>query len=107
MSDENKFAKLFERDGEQVLVMKDTNDDGEPCVGFTCNLDEIMVTPKLGFKPTAKGFTERDRLFNDCDEEMAFGMRAKMVAEFGQVGQSDEGQEPKFHAAAKPLKTGR
>jgi uncharacterized protein YkuJ len=43
MSDSRKFAKLFERDGKQVLVKIDVNDEGNPEVRFYVQPDGLGV----------------------------------------------------------------
>ena len=65
------FAKLFESESlGQILVMKDTNDDVDPCV-------TVMFDPKIeGFEniKVGLGFEDderRDRVWNDITLERA------------------------------------
>ena len=67
----DKFAKLFERDGEQVLVRKEDL-DGDPTVFVTFDMDRIIVTVNFGFNDDHDGYEARDAMFATIDEDAAF-----------------------------------
>ena len=81
------FAKLFERDGEQVLVRKEEDLDGDPTVFVTFDMDRIIVTVNFGFNDDHDGYEARDAMFATIDEDAAFeivkqaGGRLKRMAE--------------------------
>lgn len=78
------FAKLFERDGRQVLVLKDETDDGDAALSFTftTNVMEHKVCTKISFKEDSElsEWDILDRAFADCDEDKAFGIRESSPA---------------------------
>lgn len=73
------FAKLFERDGKQVLVTKDETDEGKPCLTFRCSTDvsDHNITTQVSFKKDAKldAWEVMDRAFDNVNEDQAFGLR--------------------------------
>lgn len=73
------FAKLFERDGKQVLVMKDEIDNGDPALAFTFESDvlEHRVCLKISFKPAEElnAWDVLDQAFDKCTEDQAFEFR--------------------------------
>lgn len=82
----DKFAKLFERDGEQVLVRKEDL-DGDPTVFVTFDMVRIIVTVNFGFNDGHDGYEARGAMFATIDEDAAFeivkqaGGRLKGMAE--------------------------
>lgn len=71
----HKFAKLFERDGRQVLVKRYTNDEDELCLSFeTSTPSGCRLTLSMFFTRGSKTECEAalDKAFDDCDEDQAF-----------------------------------
>lgn len=75
------FAKLFERDGEQVVVRMSLDDDGNEIVVFDLCFDGVFVSTKLGFK-NDKGARLH---FSKVDEDHAFKVRAGVKKSAGGV----------------------
>lgn len=73
------FAKLYERDGEQVLVTKEQDDDGEPMlkIRFKSNNAGHDIATSIAFKKDAEldAWEVLDRAFENMDHECAFGIR--------------------------------
>lgn len=72
-----QFAKLFETDEGQVLVTKDTNDEGAPCL-LVHFVTEGGHFGKLVFsyEDTDTGWASLDEVFESCtleDAENAIG----------------------------------
>lgn len=71
----NKFAKLFERDGRQVLVTRGTDDEGAPYMAFETvtktggRLKASMLFTK-GKKADCKA--NRDEKFETLTQQIAF-----------------------------------
>ena len=82
----DKFAKLFERDGEQVLVRKEDL-DGDPTVFVTFDIEGHLATLNFSFNDAHDGYEARDAVFATIDEDAAFeivkqaGGRLKGMAE--------------------------
>lgn len=72
----SQFAKLFDVDGiGQILVMQDTNDDGNPAVKvFFKPQDFGVCCVALGFTDDDEGWEKCDRSFEKMDAEMAAGL---------------------------------
>lgn len=69
-----KFAKLYERDGRQVLVTKEESDDGSPQINFrstTLNSGH-SITLKMGYKDA--DWDVMDVAFERVCEDFAFGV---------------------------------
>ena len=74
------FAKIFILDGGQVLVCKETAEDGAPGLRFTCqppNLDFCHTL--LTFEEGNEGVIRRDALFEEMDNIRAFEMVDKTI----------------------------
>lgn len=72
----NIFAKLYERDGEQVLVTKDEmDDDGSPCVRVTFRVPVGTASADFAYKSEE----DRDRGFALIGEEEAFAARSALL----------------------------
>jgi hypothetical protein len=73
------FAKLFEREGQQVLVTKDQDDEGEPVltIRFKSNEAGHDISTRLAFKKDTKldKWEVLARVFDSMDAERAFGLR--------------------------------
>lgn len=66
------FAKLYGTDDDQVLVMLDTNQDGDPCVRFSCKPEGVGVcTFSMGWDDTDDGWDKAEQYFANVDEEKA------------------------------------
>lgn len=63
-----EFAKIYERDGRQVLIFKDNNDEGEPVVKMHVNSGGLWVTQAFHPNETAT----IDGMYDVFDEETAF-----------------------------------
>lgn len=89
----NIFAKLYERDGNQILVTAETNDEDKPVI-------KIMAIPQglglcsfsIGYKDTEEGFDVRDSVFEqDVTEDWAFEKVANTLGRLGlATGARDE-----------------
>ncbi len=82
-----KFAKLFERDGHQVLALATKNDDELPCLLFIMEIDDMRVEPAFTYKDGE--WDKRDMALENADEAMAFSLRDSFVAKFGRAAGSD------------------
>lgn len=75
------FCKVFEKDGDQVLVVngknKDKNDAPAILVSFDLD-DELNSTVAINFPDTDAGYEARDMAFSKIDEDGAWGT-AKMI----------------------------
>ncbi|MBK8168236.1 MAG: hypothetical protein IPK64_19995 [bacterium] len=77
------FAKLFERDGEQVLVLKAVGEDGAPQLKVIVEIGELQIESAFEFKGEDKIAEERrDRVFADMTEDRAFATRAEHEKQF-------------------------
>ena len=68
----DKFAKLFERDGEQALVRKEEDLDGKPTVFVTFDIEGRLATLNFSFDDDHDGYEDRDALFSNMTEDAAF-----------------------------------
>lgn len=71
----NQFAKLFERDGVQVLVKKDSvpDEDAGAEIRFYFKPDELGVcSVSISFPDTDEGWDAADMAFDRVDEDIAF-----------------------------------
>lgn len=83
----SKFAKLFERDGHQVLVT--LGEDGPSVViKFRDSNDDLYVMPEISFISKEKGdeallsaWKLADKAFAEFDANTAFDFRTKMLEE--------------------------
>lgn len=68
-----KFAKLYESElTGQILVLNDTNDDGDPTVRFTFQPKGLgLCSIGQTFKNTDEGCNHCDEFFNSVDEDLA------------------------------------
>lgn len=80
------FAKLFERDGKQVLV---TLDEDEPGIVFKFRDDtqDLYVSPKITFTPKDEGdeayqaaWDKAEKVFEATNADSAFAMRTNTLA---------------------------
>ena len=57
------FCKLYETDLGQIVIINDTDDDGDPCIKI------LFSPPNLGVCTVSMGFsTETDSLDEACDK---------------------------------------
>lgn len=73
----SKFAKLFERDGEQVLVLLQDNDEGRPCVRTRFSMKGAIVDVDLGFDEGK--YDKQEAAFEAIDEDGVFRMREGLI----------------------------
>lgn len=67
------FAKLYEKNGKQVLVTKETDDEDCPALAFrTTTKSGHSMTLKASFKE--KDWDKRDAAFDNVTEESAWAM---------------------------------
>lgn len=74
----SKFAKLFERNGQQVLVTKGEDSEGNPALvfRFESNVSEHSIELAVGYSGPSKKVAEAlDKAFDAIDEDAAFEMR--------------------------------
>lgn len=69
----SKFAKIFERDGKQVLVLKDENDDGKALLQFRFLSDVSDNFMCVGY--AFSDLSQRDEAFDRVTDDNAFGVR--------------------------------
>lgn len=86
----NQFAKLYERAGEQVLVVRETDENGAPALTITCNIGWATASPRTVFKDSERGIEARDKAFDEMTEDSAFAVRAKMMEDFGHINDGAE-----------------
>ena len=79
----SKFAKLYERNGEQVVAIATQTDDGRPCLHFLMDIGDAIAEPKLIFRDG--DWDKRDAALASTDEDEAFAMRDHLVAKYGEV----------------------
>lgn len=79
------WAKLFERDGKQVLVTNDQDEDGNPCVKISAKPKGLGVSSlSIGFKDTEEGYELCDKCFEKMDEGKAFDL-AQQIFDFAEA----------------------
>lgn len=75
------FAKLYETPTDQILVMRDTNDKGDPCVSFITDVEAIgRIVFNLNFEDTDAGHDQADDAFANTDEAAARQVMAEALA---------------------------
>lgn len=66
------FAKLYGTDDDQVLVMLETDEDGDPCVRFSSNPKGWGVCSfTMSFTDTDEGHDKAEETFKAMDEKRA------------------------------------
>jgi len=74
-------VKLYERGDDQILVMATTNEDGEPIIKVTTNV-EVMgeISCNIGYTPKSASdedvdaaFAKMEKAFSNFTEDMAVG----------------------------------
>lgn len=76
-----KFAKLYERGEDQVLVTACQTDEGLPCLKFVMYIGEAEVSPEFKYKDGS--WESRDKAFDLVDEGAAFSLRDSFVKQYG------------------------
>lgn len=72
------FAKLYETERGQILVMRDEGEEG-PEVRFYCKPAGLGVcSAALGFKESDEGYDAADRYFDEMDREKAVRVAASI-----------------------------
>ena len=80
------FAKLFEKDGKQVLVKIDTDPvDYNPEIRFFFEPEKLGVCSiAISYKDDSdKSWDSADKAFAEVTEEKAFNVADKAIAEIG------------------------
>lgn len=84
-----QFAKLFERNGEQVLVTLHEDEPGV-VVKFRDANEIAYVSPAITFKPKGSddaavdaAWAAAEKFFAGITEDSAFDMRTKMLTQLG------------------------
>jgi len=68
------FAKLYERDGKQVVVTREPwGDDNKPSVVIAFELSFGVCRTAIEFTDSPKGEALRDTAFSTMDAESVFG----------------------------------
>lgn len=68
----NDFCKVFDTELGQVVVMKDTNDEGNPCLCFYAEPSHLGVScVRLSFKDNDEGYNALDVTFDNVTKEKA------------------------------------
>ena len=84
-----KFAKLFETDGEQVLVLTETDKNDHPTLRMVTDIDGVEASVRLSFGPkdgqedsfdSDKAWAACDKAFDAFTEPDAVKLRAKLVS---------------------------
>jgi prefoldin subunit 5 len=91
MSDEtDNFAKLFKRDGYQVLVR--IGDDSSVIITFHDEEKNLLISPSVNFYPKDDtdeamdaAWDQCDKFFKSIDEDKAFAFRDRTLAEVSKV----------------------
>ena len=68
----NEFAKIFIIDGEQLLVVKDNNDNEEPIIEYILDHSGIRVSMSEGYEES--GEEVRDEAFETLTQDSAKGI---------------------------------
>ncbi len=76
------FAKLFERDGDQVLVMKSKSDDKEPILNV---IFEVLGTGKATVSVFFDSEEDLDEALGIIDEDQAFEVRDAQVEQCNEM----------------------
>jgi len=75
----NIFAKIFSVSGGQVLVTKDTDDEGMYLLKMTTQLDGVTPTMSAGYDDE----TDRDNQFDAYNQESAEQFYTNISETFG------------------------
>ena len=79
------FAKLYRNDEYgQILVMKDTDDEGNPCIYFFVEKNEILCRIGANFDDTNEGWEKRDEGFESIDEGKAIESVKSLIEYFNE-----------------------
>lgn len=66
------FAKLFGTGKDQVLVMHDTDDEGNPCIEIKAQPEGMGVcTFGISFNDTPEGEVQAQKVFDEMTEDQA------------------------------------
>lgn len=66
------FAKLYETPTNQILVLRDTDDQGNPCVSFTTEVGDLgRAKLCISFDDTDEGHEEANEAFANTTEDSA------------------------------------
>lgn len=78
-----KFAKIFERGDQQILVHLDNNDekDGNPCIKIMFQLDDwtfASIIPTFDGQDVDENYRRAQKAFEELTDEKAFDMVEKL-----------------------------
>lgn len=73
------FAKLFNTEKGQILVMLDTDDDGDPAIKFFANPPSFGVcSVSMSFEDSDTGNDHAEEAFDRVDEKLALEVTAEL-----------------------------
>ena len=84
----NKFAKLFETDVGQILVLLEENNEGCPEIKILFKPDGLGVCKitLYGFKDSDDSWESAEKGFDNTSEEIAYNVVKKTLEELGLIG---------------------
>ena len=77
-----KFAKLYETERGQVLVMRDTDDDYKPALKFFFYVGTESIGMSafvMSFSDDESGEEKADTAFNNVDQELAISIAFQQI----------------------------
>lgn len=81
------FAKLYGTGADQVLVVLDTDDEGAPCIKFSCKPEGAGVcTFTTSFDDSEDGQAKAESIFVEIDEDKARDAVDKTIMKFMPIG---------------------
>lgn len=81
----SEFAKLYETELGQILIIFDSNDDYKPSITawFTPKGLGVCKLGVNGFPDTDKGWEDAESLFNGIDQNKAFNIVSAAIKAIG------------------------
>ena len=87
----NRFAKVFERDGQQVVLMAMEDEECAPVLRFYCQPDGLGVcASSMTFANDDTGWDARDAEFEKCTEDTAYAVLGPVFQMAAQAQQAGE-----------------
>ncbi|MGV3346375.1 hypothetical protein ACGVWS_11790 [Enterobacteriaceae bacterium LUAb1] len=74
----DRWAKLFESNGRQVLITKDCDDDDNPQLSITIRMEDADVSVGPVFNGE-NGYESLDMVFELADQSMADNFTEKLI----------------------------
>lgn len=85
------FAKIYGPDVQQVLILKDEDEEGNPQLKIMTNADSGgIVSLGMGFDDTDDGWEKLDRAFEQMDEVTALKYISNLLDELLEQNHNDE-----------------